>query len=61
MQLVPSRTLSAITSFARVVIAKALHNLVPEWLEFLDDKRFPKGNPDIVNRELSAKKIFHVQ
>jgi len=48
-------------SFSGIVIAEAIHDTIPEWVEHLNQQILPERNPNIVDRKIPAEKIAEVQ
>ena len=61
MEFIPERSFATKPSGTWGMIAEAFHKEVPEWLKFLNDKRFAKGNPNIVHDERLIGKIRKVK
>jgi len=48
-------------ALTRVVVTKSVYDFVPQGTEHLDQKILAQGNPNILNRQVSAKEILDLQ
>ncbi len=61
MKDVPRRTILSGTPISGVFVSKSVDRSVPQRLEGFDQYIFPKGNPNIVNHEVTNKKIGNIE
>ena len=58
MEGVPAGSGSFVAARAGVVVSEAVDYGIPERTVSLDEERFAKGNPDVINGEVTAIKVF---
>ena len=58
VQTVPERHFAAVTTFARIVVAKTIKNPIPDRLEPFDQQRFRQWKPNIINGQELAIEVF---
>ena len=61
MQQIPQRTKAVVAAGAWIMIAKAVEQPVPDWLESRNEQAFGQGYPDIIDCEVANPKIGYRQ
>jgi hypothetical protein len=58
MDNIPSRSHLIVSTLSRVMITETVQQTIPKRIESLNEKAFTKRNPDIINHQVAAPKIF---
>jgi hypothetical protein len=58
---VPRGQPALMSALSRVMIAKSVYDFVPQRAKHLNEKILAQGNPNILDRQVSAKEILDFQ
>jgi hypothetical protein len=61
MQDIPGRAVLCRAALAKVLVAEAIDDKIPDGLELFDHHVFTQRNPDVVNNQGSKMKISEVE